>query len=131
MKEGYIYCVVAYDMPNVKVGYSTTPLQTLLSRYSTYYGNRHEIYCLLVNDCAELETRFKRVFDSYNVSHEPYKNSGIDLYKLFFVKSCEKILTVNDLTYISHNKKIISPIKEVNIIKKIESFEKLCVQRIR
>lgn len=77
------YIISIPDWNRVKIGYWTSDLPSLRSRYVTPYGNDYELFTV---ECAFpplLERYFKRAFSQYRICNELYRADHVDEYKQF------------------------------------------------
>ena len=69
-KIGFIYIVSSNLLDAVKIGMWRSNIESLYSRYITYYGKNIHINYFLTNDVKELENKIHKFFIKYKITNE-------------------------------------------------------------
>jgi hypothetical protein len=83
-KQGVVYLVRAANYDRVKVGYWTSTVKKLRSRYGTSYGFDFDLWYYPTPEPRKLEMAFKTAFVAHHVSAELYEAYPLDAYRSFF-----------------------------------------------
>ena len=84
--HGVLYIVYSDFTKGVKIGYWRSHLKSLVKRYVTCYGQDLTFIIFKTRDCRTLEKITKYLFVPHNISHELYKKSALEHYKIYTTK---------------------------------------------
>jgi hypothetical protein len=82
-KAGWTYIARTPGYDRVKVGYWTSDVTRLRSRYVTSYGKDMTLETFYTSDPFGVEKRFKRSFVHHNISCELYDIAHLESYRSF------------------------------------------------
>ena len=88
-KPGVVYLARARGYDRIKVGYWTSTLEQLRSRYATPYGPDFDLLCFPTPSSLGLERRFKARFVQLHVCGELYDARGIPSFVAFLREQAE------------------------------------------
>jgi hypothetical protein len=129
----YVYIVHANeDEKRCKIGYWTSSLKLLHSRYSTYYGSDLKLYSFATLYPILAETLFKLTYQCYHIINEIYNIQYIEEYKIFFERMSSKnenelnnyILSLNSENFINTGNNEIILVNDSKIYLKIKQKDR-------
>jgi hypothetical protein len=83
---GYVYCITSHLVNSVKIGYWTSNLKSLRSRYITYYGSDLEMFYVETTNACQLEKECHIYFDDCRIDDELFTKKKLTQYKDFLMK---------------------------------------------
>jgi len=117
---GVVYIISHHKLDFVKIGYWTSDIDSLRSRYIVYYGSDINIYYEYFDKPGQVEKEIHTYFREYNKEGELFMEEYIDDYKLFLNNHKEKI-DINKVNKIKMKNKI----EEIKDIEKMEKLRKI------
>ena len=81
---GFVYCVSSTLLNGIKIGYWTSCLESLKTRYATYYGKNSTINHFKTYLPSVVESQFKNTFKKYNITNEIYDQKYLIEFLEFF-----------------------------------------------
>lgn len=84
---GYTYCVSSPMINGAKIGYWNGSINSLKSRYVTYYGKNIELHTFPMRNPHKIEKKFIKKFAKYRISGELFDKKYVFKYIIFF-NSC-------------------------------------------
>ena len=100
MNKGLVYCVTSKLINYVKIGFWRVSLDTLYSRYITYFGPDLDLFYVYTFHPNILESKCHKHFNDKNLSNELFKKEYLDDYILFLNNN-----VIDDYDYGSDNLK--------------------------
>lgn len=91
-KIGYTYCITSPMINAVKIGFWTSTLESLKSRYVTYFGNDVDIFSVRTADAYKLEQKCHMHFIEKKICNELFDKRYIEEYKNYLKNNQECIL---------------------------------------
>jgi hypothetical protein len=113
---GYVYCAYSSVISGyVKIGFWRGNLDSLRSRYVTYYGNDVKIHAYEFSNAPFIEKEVHKKFDEYRYCNELFDRKYLEHYLIFLEENEEKIgekkkIYKNNIecTYIPNNRNVNS-----------------------
>ena len=107
---GFVYIVSSNLLDAVKIGMWRSCINSLYSRYKTYYGNNTNIDHFLTNNARELENKIHKYFIKYKITNELFDKIHYNKYINYIQNNIEEIdkqiitNNINELDINNNNK---------------------------
>ena len=89
-KIGYVYCATSSTINHIKIGFWRGSIESLQSRYVTYYGSDLELFHVMTKDAPKLEYLCHAHFDEQRITNELFLKDNFDEYKLYLENNKEE-----------------------------------------
>ncbi len=90
-KIGYVYIVSSNLLDANKLGMWRSNIESLHSRYITYYGKNVHIDCFLTADARSLESKIHKHFKKYRITNELFDKLHYDKYVDFIGNNIDPV----------------------------------------
>jgi len=92
--QGLTYTVTSRLLDAIKIGYWTSSIESLRSRYITAYGNDITLHCVTSRNARELESKTHTHFNKYRITNELFEKKYLKIYNVF-LDDHEEIIDYN------------------------------------
>jgi len=89
-KIGYVYCTTSPTINHIKIGFWRGSIESLQSRYVTYYGSDLELFHVMTKDAPKLEYLCHAHFNEQRITNELFLKDNLDEYKLYLENNKEE-----------------------------------------